>query len=59
MELADSHPGQRATLIFLKYMLAVSVVLCLASQFGWANVDWANTAGYFDLATDQSGTVFI
>ena len=24
MELADSHPVQRATLIFLKYMLAVS-----------------------------------
>lgn len=59
MELADRHPVQRATLIFLKYILAVSAVLCLASQFGWVDIDWANTAGYFDLATDQSGTVFI
>jgi len=59
MELADSHPGQRATLIFLKYMLAVSAVLCLASQFRWLDVVWTNTAGYFDFVTDQSGTVFI
>ena len=59
MNLADSHPVQRATLIFLKYMLAVSAVLCLASQFRWLDVVWTNTAGYFDFVTNQSGAVFI
>ena len=37
-------------------MLAVSVVLCLASQFRWLDVVWTNTAGCLDFVTDQSGT---
>ena len=59
MEFPSNKPVQRATWILLKYALAATVILCLASQFRWLDVVWTNTFGYFDFTTNQTGAFFI
>lgn len=55
----SNKPVQRAALIFLRYMLAATAILCQTSHFRWLDIVWTNSIGDFEFTFNQTGSFFI